>query len=260
MNTKYWQTEKALEYLKITRDILHSDLPAYAAMFALANVQGKRVLEVGSFLGDRARELKHWAKEVVGIDINPQFVQSAKERYGNVEGLSFYEVNNGDEYPLTPNGQKYHAVLVPFVHPVIQDAEIVEALIQKSYRVLEEGGKIILLGLHPNAFNPKNHFVSYRLKLGESGYVDGAPFENILVTNTGDEVLLEDYARTEKTLASYMANAGFKNIAAIDLKDNLPGIVGDVLRRSSSALKLNRGVELIDELKSPLHQLYYGEK
>lgn len=257
MNDRYWQTDKALEYLKITEDILYSDLPAYAAMFSLADVQGKTVLEVGSFLGDRARELKHWAKVVVGVDVNPNFVKSAQLRYGGIEGLSFYLVKEEQPFPLAEKGDQYDVVLIPFVHPVIEDGDVIENLIRKSYEVLKGGGKIIILGLNPKAFEPHLRFVSYRLKL-DGEYKDSNPFRNTLITNAGEEVLLQDYARTSKTMHSYLQQVGFINTKDIDL--DRKSFLSEILETTEKELKEKRSIDLLDELDAPLHQLFYAEK
>lgn len=271
----FWWSADAEWYSHISSNWLYSDIPAYLFTYDLMNLRGKIVLDYGCYRGDSSLKLlQGGAKEVVGVDIVQEFIHKAKELYKDHTNLSFKHINSDENRTNIPKAVYglYDSVVATFVHPTINSRETLSTMFRSIQQVLKEGGSLFLLGLHPDSFNPRNNYISYRhhLKNGHA-YISGTPFPNELVTNKGiDEgkdmsLKFFDYCWTEETLRDLAKECDFKSVRTVNLTMDLEGHEGMLLRniiRNVESKFKEKGLDYhnSDEFIAPLHQLFIFTK
>lgn len=260
----FWRSPDSLEYVGVSEDLPSSNIPAYAVAYHLLAPRGKNILDFGCFQGDcTARILNLGADHVMGVDNNPNIIEQARTRYSGHQNMSFSVVGDSLEIPLMDNEGKYDCAAMTFVHPTIGSKEELQKALSLIGRSIKPSGKIVMLGLHPNSFNPQYHFRQYGHKLPKSGrYEDGVAFPNELIMNDGSSLRFNDYCWTERTIGETLNIAGFSNVKTINLTQDLSGTAGDVLRGSIDQLRTERNVDFSTspEFQAPLYQIFVAEK
>jgi SAM-dependent methyltransferase len=265
MSTKYWKTNKAIEYIAIAGGELISDIPAYRFVYQKLFPLNKTVLDVGSFFGESTEIIESLgARYVKGIDNNPEFISSAKERYAANHKVSFDLTDVGVPIKLPPREKGYEAAVATFVHPTIGTKEELSDLFCRVNNVLLPGGEFFLLGLHPLSFCSDYHFLSYKHELPSSGgYTDAEPFAVNLINNNGSIISFFDYCWTEETLRSMFLECGYESVEVFNLQlDMLESYERELLEKilskvSSDHPKLKNADEFY---KVPLHQVFIATK
>lgn len=257
----FWRTPEALGYEKITQDLLLSDIPAYQAVYQLLDPKGKVVIDYGCFQGNStARIALLGARTVIGVDINPAFIEQAQHKH-TLPNLVFKLIVNNSPILVPDEITQVDAVAMTFVHPVISKAEILQMALLQVGEILRTGGRLIMLGLHQNSFTPQFGFISYEHRMPSSGvYRDGEPFPNKLVQQDGTIFEFDDYCWTDQTLRQFLISAGFKKIEFISLYRDLEGNTGQALRTSIIEVEKRSGKKYCDEFIAPLHQIIVAEK
>ncbi|MEM8998017.1 MAG: methyltransferase domain-containing protein, partial [Acidobacteriota bacterium] len=109
---------------------------------ALGRVRpGMRVLDIACGTGFGSRLLAEQGAEVVGVDIEPDTVATARERHGDVAG---FRLGRAEEIPLDD-----HSVDLAFSIGTIEHVEDDDAFLRELGRVLKTGGGLV-------AYTPQN--------------------------------------------------------------------------------------------------------
>lgn len=111
----------------------------------LADVSGKKILDLGCGEGGYARELRRRNAKVVAIDCAEYSVRHA-EKLSKEESLSiqFYQRNSNDLYGI--ESESFDVVLCSMM---LMDCEDLEGTIAEVRRVLKPNGKLFASVLHP---------------------------------------------------------------------------------------------------------------
>jgi 2-polyprenyl-3-methyl-5-hydroxy-6-metoxy-1,4-benzoquinol methylase len=114
------------------------------AIIALADLNGKRVLDIGCGDGVYSIELlKAGAREVVGVDAAEKAIQCAQKKSEGLQGIRF---QTADIYRLEQPEQRYDVAIVRGILHHLYEAD---KAIQVISRVADE-----IIVLEPNGFNP----------------------------------------------------------------------------------------------------------
>ncbi|MBW4576929.1 MAG: class I SAM-dependent methyltransferase [Aphanothece sp. CMT-3BRIN-NPC111] len=134
-------------------EIKYEHLHRYALSLEL--VSGKSVLDLASGEGYGSALLAKVAQSVIGVDIDPESVEHAKQQYNGTQNLKFL-VGSCDSVPL-PNG----SVEVVTSFETIEHHDRHEEMMREIKRVLKPGGLLIISSPNrltysdePNISNP----------------------------------------------------------------------------------------------------------
>ena len=144
----------ALE-MRASNPQLQAMLDAYLSEVRLRDAA--RILEVGSGTGPGARRLARLenAKQVIGIDPSPVFLDKARELAADIGNLSFEE---GDGRSLPFDESTFDLVVL---HTLLCHITEPEAVVREAHRVLKAGGSLAVFdcdfstaSLSTGAFDP----------------------------------------------------------------------------------------------------------
>lgn len=127
------------EYQQSAERYLIYLLHTAAYRFALPYVAGRRVLDYGCGSGYGSKMVAAAARSTVGVDVAPEAVEYARERYGG-EGLSFVRIV--PEQPLPFEDRSFDVVLSFQVFEHVRDTR---AYLGEVERVLAPNGVLILV-------------------------------------------------------------------------------------------------------------------
>lgn len=165
------------------------------AMLAMAgDLRGKRVLDVGCASGAMSHALVECGAQVVGIDLNAEFLAHARRRVG--QGATFQVADISKPMPQLTTGS-FDVVTASLVIHYLQDWTTPLA---EFHRMLAPHGVLALSTHHP----------AIDLELVESSE---SYFETVLLTDTwrkaGRDFTVRYYHRPLSAIVDAIARAGF---------------------------------------------------
>lgn len=136
-------------------DMLDSGDETYQTGLILPNVlrlleikKGETLLDLGCGQGFFAREFFKVGAVVSGIDLSPKLISIAKEK--SPREIKF-GVSSADKLPFFPDGSFDMAVCIL----AIQNMKNVSGVFEESFRVLKNGGRMLIIMNHPVFRIPK---------------------------------------------------------------------------------------------------------
>ncbi|WP_314809698.1 class I SAM-dependent methyltransferase [Capnocytophaga granulosa] len=187
--------------------------PAHKTFFA-SELHGKTILDVGAATGNLTAYLSSQGYEVTAIDLSERLIAKAAEKGVTVQQLNMLAI---DELPTFDN-----IVCIGNTLPHLDSKTSVQLFLQKAYRQLTQGGKLVLqlvnfqkyfaqqqgdyLGNLPLIENDKVKFERYYY-LNEEGKII---FKTILDDTIKNEELLQPIFADQ--LAQWLTQIGFQAI------------------------------------------------
>ena len=187
--------------------------PAHQTFFA-NELQGKTILDVGAATGNLTAYLSLQGYEVTAIDLSERLIAKAAEKGVTVQQLNMLAI---DELPTFDN-----IVCIGNTLPHLDSKTSVQLFLQKAYRQLTQGGKLVLqlvnfqkyfaqqqgdyLGNLPLIENDKVKFERYYY-LNEEGKIR---FKTILDDTIKNEELLQPIFADQ--LTEWLTQIGFQAI------------------------------------------------
>lgn len=187
--------------------------PAHKTFFA-SELQGKTILDVGAATGNLTAYLSSQGYEVTAIDLSERLIAKAAEKGVTVQLLNMLAI---DELPTFDN-----IVCIGNTLPHLDSKTSVQLFLQKAYRQLTQGGKLVLqlvnfqkyfaqqqgdyLGNLPLIENDKVKFERYYY-LNEEGKIR---FKTILDDTIKNEELLQPIFADQ--LTEWLTQIGFQAI------------------------------------------------
>ena len=187
--------------------------PAHKTFFA-SELHGKTILDVGAATGNLTAYLSSQGYEVTAIDLSERLIAKAAEKGVTVQQLNMLAI---DELPTFDN-----IVCIGNTLPHLDSKTSVQLFLQKAYRQLTQGGKLVLqlvnfqkyfaqqqgdyLGNLPLIENDKVKFERYYY-LNEEGKII---FKTILDDTIKNEELLQPIFADQ--LTQWLTQIGFQAI------------------------------------------------
>ena len=187
--------------------------PAHKTFFA-SELHGKTILDVGAATGNLTAYLSLQGYEVTAIDLSERLIAKAAEKGVTVQQLNMLAI---DELPTFDN-----IVCIGNTLPHLDSKTSVQLFLQKAYRKLTQGGKLVLqlvnfqkyfaqqqgdyLGNLPLIENDKVKFERYYY-LNEEGKIR---FKTILDDTIKNEELLQPIFADQ--LTEWLTQIGFQAI------------------------------------------------
>ena len=187
--------------------------PAHKTFFA-SELHGKTILDVGAATGNLTAYLSSQGYEVTAIDLSERLIAKAAEKGVTVQQLNMLAI---DELPTFDN-----IVCIGNTLPHLDSKTSVQLFLQKAYRQLTQGGKLVLqlvnfqkyfaqqqgdyLGNLPLIENDKVKFERYYY-LNEEGKIR---FKTILDDTIKNEELLQPIFADQ--LTQWLTHIGFQAI------------------------------------------------
>ena len=187
--------------------------PAHKTFFA-SELHGKTILDVGAATGNLTAYLSSQGYEVTAIDLSERLIAKAAEKGVTVQQLNMLAI---DELPTFDN-----IVCIGNTLPHLDSKTSVQLFLQKAYRQLTQGGKLVLqlvnfqkyfaqqqgdyLGNLPLIENDKVKFERYYY-LNEEGKIR---FKTILDDIIKNEELLQPIFADQ--LTEWLTQIGFQAI------------------------------------------------
>lgn len=187
--------------------------PAHKTFFA-SELHGKTILDVGAATGNLTAYLSSQGYEVTAIDLSERLIAKAAEKGVTVQQLNMLAI---DELPMFDN-----IVCIGNTLPHLDSKTSVQLFLQKAYRQLTQGGKLVLqlvnfqkyfaqqqgdyLGNLPLIENDKVKFERYYY-LNEEGKIR---FKTILDDTIKNEELLQPIFADQ--LTQWLTQIGFQAI------------------------------------------------
>ena len=187
--------------------------PAHKTFFA-SELHGKTILDVGAATGNLTAYLSSQGYEVTAIDLSERLIAKAAEKGVTVQQLNMLAI---DELPTFDN-----IVCIGNTLPHLDSKTSVQLFLQKAYRQLIQGGKLVLqlvnfqkyfaqqqgdyLGNLPLIENDKVKFERYYY-LNEEGKIR---FKTILDDTIKNEELLQPIFADQ--LTQWLTQIGFQAI------------------------------------------------
>jgi SAM-dependent methyltransferase len=186
------------------------DRPTILAM--AGDVEGRRVLDVGCATGALALSLVERGASVVGVDLNPRFIELAKAR---LDGrATFHAADISEPLPFLETGS-FDVVVASLVLHYLRDWS---PPLREFARILKPGGLLLVSTHHPtHDIEIANPPASY--------------FETVLLTDTwrkgGREFTVHFYHRPISAIVDALADAAF-------LIERIPEPIPDVCAFASN--------------------------
>ena len=187
--------------------------PAHKTFFA-SELHGKTILDVGAATGNLTAYLSSQGYEVTAIDLSERLIAKAAEKGVTVQQLNMLAI---DELPTFDN-----IVCIGNTLPHLDSKTSVQLFLQKAYRQLTQGGKLVLqlvnfqkyfaqqqgdyLGNLPLIENDKVKFERYYYLNAEGKII----FKTILDDTIKNEELLQPIFADQ--LTQWLTQIGFKAI------------------------------------------------
>jgi len=187
--------------------------PAHKTFFA-SELHGKTILDVGAATGNLTAYLSSQGYEVTAIDLSERLIAKAAEKGVTVQQLNMLAI---DKLPMFDN-----IVCIGNTLPHLDSKTSVQLFLQKAYRKLTQGGKLVLqlvnfqkyfaqqqgdyLGNLPLIENDKVKFERYYY-LNEEGKIR---FKTILDDTIKNEELLQPIFADQ--LTQWLTQIGFQAI------------------------------------------------
>jgi 2-polyprenyl-3-methyl-5-hydroxy-6-metoxy-1,4-benzoquinol methylase len=210
----------------------------------LDSTRGSRVLDVGSGYGAYLRYMLSKASEVVGVDINAEYVRRQRNAFD--ESTLLFAVMDGCRLGFR-NCHFDNVVAIEVMEHIPDD----RAFISEVFRVLKPGGQFIL-SVPNKTFFFETHPIRVRSRLIGSRWGTGIPLLPLLPA-----VMRKHFATvhlyTKRKLTSMLSETGFKIELVSYLMPNLDSLESKTLehgQKESIFTKIRRLLERLEN--SPL--------
>lgn len=232
-----------------------SDIIAYEVIYNELSPIGKNIIDYGCFQGKSSYNLiNKSANNVIGVDKFENNINIAKNKYKKIDNLTFSSVEDLDK------NIKFNSGFITFVHPTISAYKELNNVFYNIRNFIEENGKIVILGLHPNSLNLEHEFLYYKHKfINGNKYSDGVPFENNISLHNGEKLKFIDYCWTENTLIKILEKNMFKINKIINLDEKYIEDNENILNILKS-VEFKYKINWIDEWKAPLYHIIIADK
>jgi ubiquinone/menaquinone biosynthesis C-methylase UbiE len=157
--------------------LAYRDIPTLIDKYSI----GKTALDYGCGAGRSTRFLKELGLDCIGVDINPQMIQAAKEK--DKEGK--YELLNQSKLPFEDNS--FDLVFQAFVSIELPSLTILKEVFAEISRVMKKTGTAIMITASPEGC--KGEWASFIYPKNEPR-ISGAQVELII---RGTDITLYDY-------------------------------------------------------------------
>jgi SAM-dependent methyltransferase len=185
--TDAWADDADIDPVKVAYD-----RPTILAM--AGDVRGRRILDVGCAVGVLSEALVERGAAVVGVDVNPRFIERARTRLAGRAGFHVADISGALPFLET---QSFDVVVASLVLHYLRDWG---PPMREFARVLRPGG-LLLVSTH----QPTKDMVLFE---PEASY-----FETFLLTDTlekgGREHTLHFYHHPMSAIVDALADAGF---------------------------------------------------
>lgn len=105
----------------------------------IVNVTGKKIIDIGCGGGIYTKQLAQMgANEVIGFDFSKEILQAARENCGDLQNVSFIQ---GDAHNIDIPNETFDIVIS---RAVVHHLQNVPLFLQNAYRILKQGGVLIL--------------------------------------------------------------------------------------------------------------------
>jgi ubiquinone/menaquinone biosynthesis C-methylase UbiE len=116
---------------------------------AFGSFRGKDVLEIGCSIATDGLEFARNGANYVGIDLTPNSIELAKERFGLFGVSGKFEVANAEERLPFPDAAFDHV----YSFGVIHHSPVPERIVREIYRVLRPGGTLTVMLYNRSSIN-----------------------------------------------------------------------------------------------------------
>lgn len=103
---------------------------------------GREILEVGCGVGNLTEQMLPYCDRLVGVDVEPHYIQTVQERFGDRPGFSAHLLDLSSEIPTTPQPGTFDTVVCLNVLEHIEDHV---TTLRNMKAMLRPGGRLILL-------------------------------------------------------------------------------------------------------------------
>lgn len=138
-NAGFW-----IDVIRRRLDTYRTELTDQAILDAVDPQPGEMILDAGCGEGWLARACAQRGAQVAGVDLCPEFIQSARDASNGHAGNPSYELGDIRDLPLPDQS----ADVVVSSH-VLNDIPDLDAAIREFARVLRSSGRLVILLLHP---------------------------------------------------------------------------------------------------------------
>jgi 2-polyprenyl-3-methyl-5-hydroxy-6-metoxy-1,4-benzoquinol methylase len=156
-NASFW-----VQIIREQRDKYRTGLTNSAVLDAVGPAKGLRILDAGCGEGYLSRFLAEGGAEVTGIDSSNELVKAARDYAPSKELPVSFDVGSVDSLPY--NSKEFDIVVCNHLMNDLQDPSIA---IEEFSRVLRDGGRVVIMMLHPCFYNkhaergnPENNLIT----------------------------------------------------------------------------------------------------
>ncbi len=143
INSAYW-----VQIIREDHDRYRRELTDAAVMRSIGSCDGLTVLDAGCGEGYMARKLASLGATVTGIDSSSKLIDAARSYTGEHDSAISFDVGNVDSLPYAD--QIFDLILC---NHLINDLRNPTSALREFGRVTRQGGRIIILMLHPCFYN-----------------------------------------------------------------------------------------------------------
>ncbi|MFA7252794.1 MAG: class I SAM-dependent methyltransferase [Candidatus Paceibacterota bacterium] len=156
----------------------------------LGDLRGKRILDLGCGSGELTVKLADSAKEVVGVDLSPEWIDHCNKTYHN-NNLTFF---TGDARNLDKLKDKhFDIVILNAVLPNIYMKAEVQKIFSEVRRVSKTSGTFIFTDVHPILKMTKQEGMRRQeYSKNFSYFKEGSKFSAIVILPNNKEIKFED--------------------------------------------------------------------
>lgn len=199
-NAEFW-----IDVIREQRDTYRTELTHKAILDALDPQRDERIIDAGCGEGWLSRACADRGAQVAGVDLCPEFIESARAASDGQVNAPSYELGDVRNLPLP---DKFADVVVS--NHVLNDIPDPDAAIKEFARVLRGSGRVVMLLLHPCFYTAQAERVEHAPPFRAGEYfgqrVVRQPFKIAGITSPADTV---SYVYPLEFYFSALTKAGF---------------------------------------------------
>lgn len=204
-----WSTEQVKSAKKPNYSKLYVITPAL--MDLLGNVNGKEILEMGCGDGYWLKILTEKRAKCTGFDLSENQIKSAKE--GDSENkINYFIADASKKIKLDDNS--FDIIFLEHVLLEIPDLSKIKKIFNEAYRLLKDGGFLIVSELHPLA--PETNFPNIEVDEGYTYFKSGFPVKIVSKKLDGTVTKYTDFHWTFQDLINSITESGLKVVKVLE--------------------------------------------